>query len=163
MRIVLVDEVEACGTNIFGHLEESLQLNVPASNSACQALRKTMHPSRQRRLAFGGVNVICFGDFWQLDPTGDVSFMSNPTKNHGNPYVDYTMAMFWSHDESRREDVHLQAWAGNQRVWELSENLRSGDDVWFSEVLDECRQGQLREDNYNFLHGLPTTAKITFW
>ena len=51
LRIVLVDEVETCGTNIFGHLEESLQLNVLASNSACQALRKTMHPSRQRRLA----------------------------------------------------------------------------------------------------------------
>ena len=39
----------------------------------------------------------------------------------------------------------------------------SGEDAWFSEVLDECRQGILSETNYRFLHGLPTTAPIRFW
>ena len=29
--------------------------------------------------------------------------------------------------------------------------------------LTNADKGQLHEDNYNFLHGLPTTAKITFW
>ena len=30
-------------------------------------------------------------------------------------------------------------------------------------MLDECRRGELSQANYNFLHGLPTRAQITFW
>ena len=30
-------------------------------------------------------------------------------------------------------------------------------------MLDECRMGALSEDNYNFLHGLPTVTSIQFW
>ena len=26
-------------------------------------------------------------------------------------------------------------------------------DAWYSNVIDECRDGELREDTYNFLHG----------
>ena len=49
------------------------------------------------------------------------------------------------------------------RVLELNTNIRSGDDRWFSDVLDECRRGELSDANYRFLHGLPTTAPISFW
>ena len=164
LRFVLLDEVEACGVSIFGRLEESLRANVPSSNSAYQALqKKDLHPDRVRSIAFAGVNMLCFGDFWQLDPTGDTSFMSNPTRIPGSAIVDRTMAMFWQREGPRRDNLHLQEWTGKHRVWELSENLRSGEDVWFSEVLDQCRVGQLSEENYNFLHGLPTRAAVTFW
>ena len=31
-------------------------------------------------------------------------------------------------------------------------------DAWYSNVIDECRAGELREDTYNFLHGYFTHA-----
>ena len=161
---MLIDEVEACGVSIFGRLEESLRVNAPSSNSAIQVLqKKDMHPDRDRSFAFGGFNILCFGDFWQLDPTGDTSFMSNPTRIQGSAIVDRTMTMFWLREGALRNNWHLQEWSGKHRVWELSENICSGEDVWFSQVLDQCRLGQLSEQNYNFLHGLPTQGAVTFW
>ena len=160
---MLMDEVEAAGVTLFGKLEDSLRLNVPRTGSA-QAIQRKQHCDRRRELAFAGVNVLCFGDFWQLDPTGDTSFMSNPIKPIGNPCADSTMSMFWhAAREGDEHNTHLQAWQGRSRVWELSQSLRSGADKWFSEVLDQCRMGALEECNYNFLHGLPTNVPITFW
>ena len=89
--------------------------------------------------------------------------MSNPWDCTGDPYVDLMMSMFWLRGKDEEEDHHLQTWQDKERVLELNTNIRSGDDEWYSEVLDQCRQGQLSEANYNFLHGLPTREKITFW
>ena len=61
------------------------------------------------------------------------------------------------------EDHHLQSLQGKDRVLELNTNIRSGDDQWYSVVLDQCRTGQLSEANYKLLHGLPTREKITLW
>ena len=57
-----------------------------------------------------------------------------------------------------RSEHVLQPWQGMERVLELNTNIRSGDDKWFSQVLDECRQGQLREANHNFFHA----SKLNF-
>ena len=108
------------------------------------------------------MNVLCFGDFWQLDPTGDVAFMLHPGRHAGVPYVDSTMHCFW-YPPTKDDDFHLQPWRGDCRIWELSRNIRSGADEWLSTVLDECRAGTLSDDNYNFLHGLPTIAPIQLW
>ena len=107
--------------------------------------------------------------------------MSNPCDITGDPFVDLTVPMFWLPAKTYPEDVsedpqsstaknnealesfHLQAWNEKARVLELSQNIRSGDDKWFSDVLDQCRLGQLSEQNYNFLHGLPANDDITFW
>ena len=59
--------------------------------------------------------------------------------------------------------MHLQPWRGESRVWELSQNIRSGEDEWFSEVLEQCRQGELSQANYNFLHGFQEHAPVSFW
>ena len=108
-----------------------MRLNVPHTSSV-QALQKEQHYDRKRQVAFGGVNILCFGDFWQLDPTGDTSFMSNPTKTTGNPLVDWSMNMFWHQAPNEHEQSdHLQVWQGKSRVWELSQNIRSGADTWF--------------------------------
>ena len=111
-----------------------------------EALRPPQHPDRTVERAFGGVNVFGFGDFWQLHPTGDVAFATNTLSCIGLGDVDRTMAMFWHKSlEGDSSNFHLQAWHTGSRVWELSENLRSGDDAWFSDVLDQCRQGHLLE------------------
>ena len=166
LRFILLDEVEAAGAALLGKLEEHIRSQVPVTNCSIAGLGKPQHTSRKFRDAFAGVNVLCFGDFWQLDPTGDVSIMSNPMKDTGDPNVDRTLLMFWfgPNTEAAEEDNHhLQPWHTGCRIWELSQNIRSGADEWLSTVLDECRNGALAEDNYNFLHGLPTRAPVRFW
>ena len=119
-----------------------MRRKVPSTNSALEALHKPQHPDRKHSLAFASVNVLCFGDFWQLDPTGDVAFASNPLNCIGIPDVDRTMVMFWH--KSLGDDAsnfHMQAWQAGARVRELNQNMRSGEDEWFSEVLDQCRLG----------------------
>ena len=69
------------------------------------------------------------------------------------------MGMFWYDIE----DLSLQPWTGRERMLHLDTNERSGADTWFAEVLIECREGALSEANYNFLHGYPITAEITYW
>eukprot|EP00973_Karenia_brevis_P016359 2240928-Karenia_brevis.AAC.1 len=85
------------------------------------------------------------------------------------------MSMFWDAHVS----FSLQAWQNQERVLHVDVNQRSGADKWLSDVLDECREGNLQlednqkfldvvvircfEDNYNFLHGYPTRLPITFW
>ena len=107
--------------------------------------------------------------------------MSNPCETTGDPHVDLTLSIFWlacktsstdaselpetntAHEDATLNSLHLQPWQGNERVLELNQKIRSGEDVWFSNVLDECRVGKLSDANYNFLHGLPTKQPIDFW
>ena len=65
-------------------------------------------------------------------------------------------AMFW---DGAQIDWGLQCWPkSNSLVHELSQNIRSGDDKWWNQVLEEARVGALSEDNYNWLHGIPSTC-----
>ena len=113
---------------------------------------------------FGGVNLIMSGDFWQLNPTGDTAIMSNPgSADLGIAQV--ASSMFW---DCQTTDWGLQKWPGsNTYVHELSENIRSGEDRWWSQVLDQARLGRLSDENYNWLHGFPSTcirqAGLQFW
>jgi len=108
---------------------------------------------------FGGLNVLCLGDFWQLPPTGQISIMSNPYSNHVLECAKHhsVMSMFWlgGHREA------LQTWQHNgKRVLHLIENMRSGKDAWFSRLLDSCREGSMSANDYNFLHGFPTVCRV---
>ena len=160
LRFILLDEVEAAGAGLIGTLEENVRRDVPSRSSVVAGLKRQQHCIRTRQNAFAGVNVLCFGDFWQLDPTGDAAIMSNPLKHTGCSSVDRTLYMFWYAPKQDEEcdNFHIQPWHGKCRIWELSQNIRSGADEWLSTVLDECRAGALTENNYNLLHGLPTTT-----
>ena len=39
---------------------------------------------------------------------------------------------------------------------DLQVNHRSGGDTWFSDFLDSCREGDMDDEDWRFLHGLPT-------
>ena len=78
---------------------------------------------------FGGLNVLCCGDFWQLDPPDGGFLASIPTeyiqkarKYDPAPTVAHGQALFWSGAEY-----------GMQGVSEL-EQLERCDDVWLAEV-----------------------------
>ena len=40
-------------------------------------------------------------------------------------------------------------------MWKFSISQRCSD-PWYNEVLQQCREGRLSQENYNFLHGYPT-------
>ena len=70
LRVVLCDEIEAAGVDIIGKTEAKMRSHVPVANSVTDGLQSIQHKQRHIRRAFAGVNVMFFGDFWQLDPTG---------------------------------------------------------------------------------------------
>ena len=88
LRFILLDEVEAAGAGLIGTLEENVRRDVPSTSSAVAGLKRQQHCIRTSQNAFAGVNVLCFGNFWQLDPTGDAAIMSNPLKHTGCSSVD---------------------------------------------------------------------------
>ena len=74
------------------------------------------------------------------------------------------MSSFWY---AKDNTFALQEWQPGVRVKELSTNIRSGNDKWWNQVLEECRNGNLSEQNFCWLHGLPTMAirksDVPFW
>ena len=102
---------------------------------------------------FGGLIVLCCGDFWQLDPPdggflGQIpaGFIRRAGKYQPAPTVSRGQAPFWGGGN-----------VGMQGVTELIEVERCKD-IWLKEVKEEFRHGCLSEDNWNFLHGRPTSV-----
>ena len=99
------------------------------------------------------MNVICSGDFWQLDPPdggflGSIptEFIQNARLHRATPTVAHGQSLFWSGADT-----------GIAGITELHECERCAD-VWLREVQEEMRHGQLSADNHSFLHGLPTSV-----
>ena len=155
VRFLFIDEVEAAGSEIIARLEEALRQHSSSQSRWCYK-----EDGITRRL-FGGMNVCFLGDFWQLTPTGQIALMGNmfSTKALESAYAQFILGVFWKADHPDA----LQEWTHGVRVLELTVNVRSGADTWFSDVLAACRLGNMLEDDYNFLHGFPTTTKISFW
>ena len=102
---------------------------------------------------FGGLNVVCSGDFWQLAPPeggfmGDIpfEFIQRSRQYRPSPSIAHGQALFWGGFEG-----------GIQGVTELEECERC-DDEWLREVQQQFREGRLSEDNHNFLHSKPTSV-----
>ena len=66
LRFVLIDEIEAAGVNLLGELESTISRNASKryKYNSVDALPRV----------WGGVNIILFGDLWQLPPTGHQEF-----------------------------------------------------------------------------------------
>jgi hypothetical protein len=147
LRFAFVDEIEATGTDVLADLEENVQRHAP------KRFRTDAGAVLPR--SWGGVNFFLFGDWWQLPSVGGICIMSNPfsEKAMESAKVSHILNMFWDKDSQ----YSVQRWPeSNKRVLCLEQNKRSGADAWFSELLTNCREGDMTEDQYNFLHGLPT-------
>jgi hypothetical protein len=142
MRYVIVDEIENLGADVFGILE------IHTRSAARKELYKYRRSgqAKDRDRPFGGLNMLLFGDWWQLSPVRATPLFANPFLQYSHQ-VQRMLAMFWSKD---MDSV--------QEMIELTVNKRSGDDVWLSTVIDECREGQLCWENFDFLHGYPTNV-----
>ena len=102
---------------------------------------------------FGGLNVLFVGDFWQLEPPDGgflggipVDFILRARKYQPAPTISHGQALMWSGPKT-----------GVQGITELHQCERQ-DDEWLEDVQKEIRAGALSEDNYHFMHGLPTTV-----
>ena len=100
---------------------------------------------------FGGLNVLCVGDFWQLDPP-DGGFLADIPTQYLQRARRYQPAPTISHGQSLFWGGPL---TGIQGVTELHECERT-QDQWLQEVQEEFRKGAVSLDTYNFLHGRPT-------
>jgi hypothetical protein len=103
--------------------------------------------------AFGGLNVLFAGDFWQLDPPEGGALGRIPT-DFIRAARQYAPAPTVAHGQSILWGKTAGCVAG---ITELTQPMRCKD-AWYNEVLEECRMGELSDNNYNFLHGLPTTV-----
>ena len=88
----------------------------------------------------------------------------------GNPYsssvlqnesVQNIMSRIWHCADEGENPNAVQIWSeisGNTscRVLDFQVNQRSGGDAWFADVLISCREGRMQDEDYRFLHGLPT-------
>ena len=166
LRFACIDEIEATGADTIGSLESHICFHIssksPYKYPCCyDETGKLMKKCLPR--PFGGVNCLFFGDIWQLSPTGQIAIMSNPygAKVLESAKGNHIMRMFWRPSDER--DSSLLPWQENKRILHLSQNERSGNDQWFSNVLNACRNENLSEDDYNFLRGYPTEATINWW
>ena len=145
-RWLFVDEVEAVGAEIIGVMDQN------TSDAARRRLYKfrgdTQDPLDQR--CFGGLNLCFFGDLWQLPPVLQVSVSSNPFRLKANTSHQARKAMnfFWGQDSLN---------GFTQRPFEFAVCKRIKD-TWYSKVVDECRDGAMCDDTFNFLHGYATSA-----
>ena len=92
---------------------------------------------------FGGVNVILSGDWWQIKPVGGNALFSNPL-SAPSAVAGHGVELRWGAPPN-----------AIRRCWELRSSKRC-EDAWFNALLNQCRDGSLGADSYNFLHGFPT-------
>jgi len=102
----------------------------------------------QRRI-LGGYNLLTFGDFQQLAPCPPGGPLFIPPGESDAPGAKQERAreakdMFWSDSPDALNFF-----------FEVKEQKRITDQ-WYATVIMECRQGYVSDENYQFLHGLPT-------
>lgn len=157
LRYVFIDEVEAAAVEVLGKVEEEARKNTRRPTCFRYPAGKDDDQTDQIPRAWGGVNVLLIGDWWQLTPTGGIAVMSNPysKKVLECASAQLLMSSLWRmpsnaqssatssgagdadpfHEDNAATCYRLQRWSSGQRVLQLSTNIRSGEDLWWNEVF----------------------------
>jgi hypothetical protein len=143
-RWLFIDEVSMVGAKLLAELDMKLR----AVMSDVGTMKKDRAGADR---AFGGINVVFVGDFWQLDPPSGGSLGSIPGEylRRGRqfdpkPDIAHGQAILWG---SGKGSV--------QGMTELTDCVRT-EDEWLLQVQNEMREGELSKDSWNFLHGRHT-------
>lgn len=145
LRFVLIDEIEAMTVRLAFDLENSMLRDVQTKNSDRYQSPQVSTLAGIFQRGFGGVNVFLLGDLYQLTPVGNVAFMSNPRDDAFLKNVSFNnmMTRVWSCDDdvfpdSLQELSETEGPVG-MKVLYHDVNHRSGDNVWYSQIIDSCR------------------------
>ena len=139
LRWVLVDEISMVSAELLAELEK----RVTAAVSGHAPYKK--RPDGSVR-PFGGLNVLLFGDWWQLPPVRSTALFDRPSAG-STLLAAHGLGLLWSRD---RNSV--------QRVRELTQPMRCSDPWFQTSFLEQARHGSLCADNYFFIHGMPTAV-----
>jgi hypothetical protein len=145
-RWFFIDEISMVSAQLLAEIDMKLRTIMSDVNK----MRKDA-PGEVR--AFGGLNIIFVGDFWQLDPPKGaflgaipVDFLRKAFKYDPKPDAAHGQAIFWHRGKGCV-----------QGMTELTECVRT-EDAWLLQVQNEMRAGCLSEDSCHFLHGRPTAV-----
>ncbi len=134
----LVDEIGMIPDDLLGAFAEHY-------TEAAAQTRFSKRADRSNRV-MGGYNLLMFGDLYQLPPIPASAAVSTPRKEKKTEQAKRALKLFWGDDAD----------AVNHFI-ELDEQQRlEKSEVWYGQVLSECRFGGLADESFNFLMGLPT-------
>ena len=142
LRFLLVDEISMISAQLFGQLELIMAKVIRRRSPYRTRSDGTSRP-------FGGVNVLLFGDWWQLKPVTGTALFSDPEQAPSLVAL-HGLRLLWGDPPNC---VH--------HCWDFQQSMRCADH-WYNHFLNKCRNGALDENVYNFLHGFPTAAPASF-
>ena len=138
-RWLLIDEIENVSVELL------VALDTQIGDSTRTGARSFASRADGSRRLFGGINLITFGDVWQIPPVRQTSITSNPFAKH-KAKVQRILHLFWAHGE-RDTLTHR---------FLLDVSHRSKGDAFLTAFLGEARAGLLSWAMYNFIHGYET-------
>jgi hypothetical protein len=138
LRFLLIDEVSMVAAQLMGQLESAISKVTRQRNGYKNRQNGSVRP-------FGGLNVLFFGDWWQIPPVAGTALFGNPDPSKYTSYTAYHgLSLLWGSPEM-----------AVRKVRELTKPVRCSD-AWYNAFLMQCRSGTLAENMYNFFHGFPT-------
>lgn len=123
-KYLIIDEISMISSQFFGFIDESLKTGKSINTKP-----------------FGGVNVILFGDFYQLPPV-----MGEPL---------YKEPVLTTAKDARQKDSQAKAVVGHNlfsffdKAIILDEQLRQGDDGKFAKIVQHVRYGEGDEMDFD--------------
>ena len=91
LRFVLIDEVSMVPAEMLGLLELSL---------SDVSRRRVQNPQTY----FGNMNIVAFGDFWQIPPVSGTSLCSNP-RRAGTMLASHGLELIWATEDTAERDI----------------------------------------------------------
>jgi hypothetical protein len=143
---LIIDEVSMVSAKLLAEIDIRLRQMVRAKHT----LRGDAQGFAR---AFGGINILFSGDFWQLDPSSGVVLAEIPAQ-----YVQRAKKFDPKPEVARAQAIFWRGGQGSLRgVTELTECVRA-QDPWLLEVQNQMRAGELSEDICDCLHRRETTV-----
>ena len=127
LRFIIIDEISMVSAELLAQLDLILRKVVRARSG----YRRRCSDGSIR--AFGGINVITFGDWWQLRPVRNTAIFSNRMLRPSGMAA-AGLDLFWGTGPDAIRCLK-----------ELTRPMRC-EDVWYNSVLAMCRQGALSFD-----------------
>jgi hypothetical protein len=144
-RVILMDEVFMIPDRLLESFCYKYEQAAPRSSGNPYTERED---GTQRIL--GGMNFLMFGDMNQLPPIPASAALFIPPAAKSRTDTKSVLDIFWNKGPDSLNFFK-----------ELTTQKRTTD-AWYRHFLQQCRIGQLEDEEYNFIMGLPTRHKGAF-